>query len=75
MSDFAQYAALGRAMANPPAATDRPAPIRLSGLEALGRSSHGGAPITGGVLHDPIFVARALAGTHLPAPTDSLVEA
>lgn len=61
MSDRAQLAALG-AFLSQPAAPVRPAPVRISGLEALGRSSHGGAPVTGGVITDVIELEKRALG-------------
>lgn len=53
MSDFAQYAAFGAAIDRELArkAETRPEPLGFPGLEALGRSSHGGAPVRGSVHH------------------------
>jgi hypothetical protein len=53
MSDHAQYAAFGAAIDREIArkANHQPEPLRFPGLEALGRSSHGGAPVHGSIHH------------------------
>lgn len=60
--DYSQYAAFGAAIDRELArkAEARPEPQRLPGLEDLGRSSHGGAPVRGSVHHAP---------AHLPIPS------
>lgn len=61
MSDYAQLAALGSFS---PSRNDRPAPTHINGLEALGRSSHGGAPVLGPIYVD--VVAEELAKHTVP---------
>lgn len=51
--DYSQYAAFGAAIDRELArkAEAQPEPLRFPGLEALGRSSHGGATVRGSVHH------------------------
>lgn len=60
MSDHAQLAAFSTALR---LAENRSAPQpRIAGLEALGRSSHGGAPVTGGVITDVVELEKLSLG-------------
>jgi hypothetical protein len=58
MSDYAQYAAFGAAMDRAIARNANPEPLRIPGLEALGRSSHGGAPVRGSVHHATVHTPQ-----------------